>query len=202
MKKQLFFLFLLAGAISMIVMSSHYLNSDISGILRRKEIALQWWYQLIFKSHVLFGLISITIGPFQFIKSLRKNHPITHRYIGYLYVFSIMTSGFAGLVVAPFAMGGLISSLGFSLLAMVWLLTTLKAILAVRSGNLMKHQKWMFISYGFTFSSITQRTMLLIPLFTSVPFIPIYQLSAWLPSVINSAIAYKLYKNSLNTSLM
>jgi len=93
----------------------------------------------------------------------------------------VFFSGFAGLIVAQFAMGGWITSVGFSVLSFLWLFTTIKAISSIRLGDISNHKKWMFLSYALTFSAITQRTLLLIPLWTETLFMPIYQLSAWLP---------------------
>lgn len=180
----------------MIAMSYHYLELDTTGILKRKEVASEFWYLFTFRTHVLLGLIAITIGPFQFLEKIRKANKSIHKTIGYVYTISVMLSGLSGLVIAQYAMGGWITSVGFSILSLIWLYVTLKAILSIRIGEIRSHKKWMFLSYALTFSSITQRTLLLIPLLTEIPFIPIYQLSAWLPWLVNINIAYFLFKRS------
>ena len=48
-----------------------------------------------------------------------------------------------------------------------------------------QHGLYMELSYALTFAAITQRSLLLVPLLTDVPFMPIYQLSAWLPWLLN-----------------
>ncbi|MGH1364577.1 MAG: DUF2306 domain-containing protein [Calditrichia bacterium] len=183
----------------MVAMSYHYLQFDRSGILRMKEIANQDWFLLMFRTHILLGLIAITIGPFQFMKSIRIRRPSLHRKLGYLYIFSVLLSSIAGLIIAQFAMGGWISTIGFSLLAFGWFYTTAKAVIAIKAGQIQNHQMWMFFSYALTFASITQRTLLLIPLLTTIPFIPIYQLSAWLPWVVNLSVAYVLHSKISET---
>lgn len=180
----------------MIVMSLHYLFDDRSGILSRKEVATSLWYLVIFKAHVLFGLTAITFGPFQFITWMRERYKFIHRLFGYTYFVSVSISALCGLVVAPFAMGGWVSSTGFTILSMAWLFITGKSVFAIKNKNFFKHQKWSFLSYSLTFSAITQRTLLLIPLLTDVPFMPIYQSSAWLPWVLNLMIAHALFKRS------
>ncbi len=181
------------GAMTMIAMSSHYLVSEQTVILRKKEIASSLWYLLTFRSHIFFGLIAITAGPSQFITCLRTRYRILHKVIGYLYVTSVLISSTAGLIIAPFAMGGLVTSIGFSVLSISWFGFTINSLLAIRNGDINIHKKWAFISYALTFSSITQRTLLLIPLLTDIPFTPIYQLSAWLPWLINLALGNWLY---------
>jgi len=91
-------------------------------------------------------------------------------------------------------MGGLITAVGFTTLSMLWLFVTIKAITAIISGDISNHEKWMYLSYALTFAAITQRKLLLVPLLTEVPFMTIYQLSAWLPWMVNLAIAYALYR--------
>ncbi len=196
MKRTAFKVFLFIGAISMIVMSVHYFQSDSAGILKRKEIANSFWYLLTFRTHIFLGLVAISIGPFQFLKKIRYNYKTGHKVAGYIYTMSVLLSGLSGLIIAQFAMGGWKTTIGFSMLSLTWLYTTIKAINSIRGGNILNHKKWMFFSYGLTFAAITQRTLLLIPLLTETPFIPIYQLSAWLPWLLNLSIAYCLYKHS------
>ncbi len=180
----------------MVVMSLHYFQSDSAGILKRKEFANSFWYLFSFRTHIFLGLVAIVIGPFQFVKKIRGTYKILHRIIGYVYTVSVLFSGLAGLIIAQFAMGGWITTIGFSALSITWLYTTIKAISSIRGGDILNHKKWMFLSYGLTFSAIIQRTLLLIPLLTETPFMPIYQLSAWLPWLLNLSIAYYLYKRS------
>lgn len=180
----------------MIVMSIHYFQSDSAGILKRKEIAERLWYLLTFRTHIFLGLVAISIGPFQFLKKIRINYKTVHKVIGYIYTISVFLSGLSGLIIAQFAMGGWITTIGFSILSLMWIYTIVKAITFIKDGDILQHKKWIYLSYGLTFAAITQRTLLLIPLLTEIPFIPIYQLSAWLPSLINLSIAYFLFKRS------
>lgn len=189
MKKLALILFLIIGAVSMIAMSSHYLYSDDTGILRKKAVAKSLWYLITFRSHVFFGLIAICVGPLQFIERLRKSRKSLHKTLGYLYCSSVLLSSMAGLGIAQFAMGGWITSLGFSILAIFWFFTIIMLATAARSGDFKKHKKWSYFSYALTFAAISQRTLLLLPLLTSVPFMPIYQLSAWLPWLLNLGMA-------------
>ena len=193
MRKNFLLLFFFIGALSMILMSNHYLFSDEGGILDRKEVASELWYLLVFRTHILGGIIAISFGPFQFVKRLRTKHKQWHRRLGYCYVISVLLSSTTGLFVAPFAMGGLITAIGFSLLAVLWFFITLQSLLAARRGAFLVHQNWSYLSYAITFAAITQRTLLLLPLLTSIPFMPIYRLSAWLPWMFNLWLAYTFF---------
>jgi hypothetical protein len=101
-----------------------------------------------------------------------------------------------GLIVAQYAMGGIISTIGFSILAILWGVTAVLAIISIKKKAIIAHKKWMFISYGLTFAAITQRTLLLVPLLTDIKFIFIYRLSAWLPWMLNTIIAFYLFRNA------
>jgi uncharacterized membrane protein len=201
MKKKAIIIFLLLGAISMLVMSSHYLLSDTSGILKRKEIATELWYLIVFRMHVTFGLVAMLVGPFQLIKKIRTSRIEIHKALGYLYVVSVFLSGLSGLIVAQFAMGGLLTTVGFTILGLAWLYSTTRSIVAIRNAKLPDHKKWSYYSYALTFSAITQRSLLLIPLLTDIPFMPIYQLSAWLPWMLNISIVYYVLKPNSKVQL-
>lgn len=194
MRKKLFTGFLVFGALSMLVMSFHYFQHADAGILKKKDVAASLWYIITFRTHVLFGLVAMLIGPFQFLKRFRTEHLKLHRGFGYVYFLSVILSSLSGLVIAQYAMGGLMATTGFTVLSLLWFFITLKSMMAILGNNLRGHKKWSFLGYSLTFASITQRILLLVPLLSSVPFLPIYRLSAWLPWMLNLSIAYLLLK--------
>lgn len=196
MKKYLLIGFFFVGAISMMVMSLHFFQNEISGIMKYKDISSDIFYRVCFKSHILFGIIAIFTGPTQFLTRLRIKRLELHKRLGYIYLFSVLTSSVLGLFVAQFAMGGIVSTIGFSILAVFWFISAIIAITSIRKKDVATHKKWMFISYGLTFAAITQRILLLVPLLTDIEFIFIYKLSAWLPWILNTLIALHLFKKS------
>ncbi len=183
----------------MLIMSLHYLVKDVSGIMIGKEATSYLWYRLLFKAHVLGGLLAIALGPFQFWLDRTKYRKL-HRRLGYAYIMSIGLSGVAGLVIAQFSMGGWITAIGFSILSVLWLYVTTQAVISIRLRAVQRHRSFMILSYALTFAAITQRTLLLIPLLTEVPFMPIYKLSAWLPWLLNLTIAFSLIRTSTPSS--
>ena len=192
----------------MLVMSAHYFLFEISGILQGKKIAYSLWYQVSFRAHIFFGIVAIAFGPWQFLKSMPLKSPKMHKSIGYIYTFSVSTSSVSGLIIAQFAYGGWISALGFSTMAIAWFVSLVLAIKAIQSGHITKHMQWMYINYGLTFTAITQRTWLLSAFVFNLPFLPIYQSSAWIPWLINVSVAYCLFfyvqkpKNEKTTILL
>ena len=198
MKKKLLLAFFLIGALSMLLMSAHYLQPKNTGILIEKPVAKAFWYSILFRIHVLFGIIAIAVGPFSLSTNLRKNKAKLHRQIGYIYSLSVALSGFCGLLVAPFAMGGIMAQSGFFVLSILWLISLYIGITAAIEGTYTSHRRYLLLNYSLTFAAITQRTMLLTAFFTSIPFITIYQWSAWLPWMLNGAIAW-YYSNRMST---
>lgn len=190
MKNLPLLLFCWVGAGAMIAMSWHYIVQENTGILDGKLIADQAWYQAVFRTHVLGGLVAIATGPFQFLRRLRLAFPKLHRRLGYVYTLSVVSSGLAGGLVAPHAMGGAVAQIGFLVLSILWLGTLYLSINAIRKGKVVVHQRWITLNYALTFAAITQRTMLLLPLLGLTPFLPVYRLSAWLPWLINLSIAW------------
>ncbi len=201
MRKIISTVFLLAGAVSMIVMSLHYFFSTSTGILKQKEIADSIHYIYILRTHILLGLLAILVGPFQFVAKIRLRYKSIHKKIGYVYALSVFTSAIAGFVVAQYAMGGWPTRIGFTLLSILWLTTIVAAIYYAKIGEFAGHKKWMYLNYSLTFASITQRTLLLLPLLTPISFMPIYQVSAWLPWMINLGLAFYFFKRSKSSNL-
>lgn len=196
MKKHFLLGFFYVGAVSMLAMSLHFFQHEISGILKYKDISSSTAFRFCFKAHILFGIIAIFVGPSQFITSLKAKFPALHRSMGYLYFLSVVISSTMGLLIAQYAMGGIISTIGFSILAIFWLSSVLYAFSAIVRGAVLVHKKWMFVSYGLTFAAIPQRTLLLVPLLFDIKFVYIYRLSAWLPWMLSTGLAFYLFKKS------
>lgn len=100
-------------------------------------------------------------------------------------------SGCAGLYVAFFATGGIISVTGFGTLALLWLFTDIKAYTSIRRLNIAEHEKWMVRNYALTFAAVSLRIYLplLMAFVFNGNFIPAYHTVAWLSWVPNLIIA-------------
>jgi len=143
-----------------------------------------------FYGHILFGGLALLIGWIQFSKKLRNANLERHRNIGKVYVVSAVISGLCGVYIGFYATGGLISSLGFISLGLIWLYTTTKAYFAVRKGDLQLHQGLMIYSYAACFAAVTLRIWLPLLSFAFGDFIIAYRLVAWLCWVPNIIFAY------------
>jgi hypothetical protein len=130
-------------------------------------------------SHVFFAAVALLSGPFQFFPAIRK-HRAVHRVLGYVYFGAVFTGGITGLGMAFIAYGGLVSKLGFGALAVLWLLTGAKALVAVRSASYYVHEAWAIRSFALTFAAVTLRIYLGVFFAMGFPFDSFYPALGWL----------------------
>jgi uncharacterized membrane protein len=147
-------------------------------------------YLTAFYTHIFLGGLALLTGFSQFYKTLRRKRLALHRALGKIYVIAVLLSGLTGLGIAFFATGGIIPSLGFAGLALLWLYTTSNAYTSIKKIDIDAHRRWMIRSYALCFAAVTLR--LYLPLFTgllSIEFIPAYRIIAWLCWVPNIIVA-------------
>jgi hypothetical protein len=177
-----------------------YLLFDMSsgGLLATKPgslLANAAW-KIAFYTHISLGGLALLTGWSQFMPRFRTRHLDLHRTLGKIYVASVVVSGLAGLYIALYATGGLVSSLGFVTLAVLWVGTTLKAYDLIRKRAPIQHKHWMIRSYALCFAAVTLRLWL--PLFLGIfqmQFIEAYRIIAWLCWVPNILVAEALIRN-------
>ncbi len=162
------------------------------GLLGSKSSALldSWFYLIAFYTHIFLGGLALISGFSQFFKKLRMKRLGLHRALGKVYIISVICSGIAGLCIAFFAEGGFITSLGFGILAILWLFTTIKAYTSIKNKDIENHQHWMIRSYALCFAAVTLRIYM--PIFLgglAMDFIPAYKIIAWLCWIPNLLVA-------------
>lgn len=162
------------------------------GLLASKsdELLADVFWNTGFYGHILLGGLALLIGWIQFSKKIRSTNLNLHRTIGKIYVIAALVSGVCGVFIAFNATGGLVTTLGFLSLGVIWLFTTIKAYLAIRKGDIQLHQGMMIYSYAACFAAVTLRIWL--PLLTIAfgDFIIAYRIVAWLCWVPNIIFAY------------
>ena len=161
-------------------------DSDIRAVIARVPVQAL--------THMLIGPIALLTGPWQFFAGLRARHPKFHRWNGRIYVTACLISGIGALFTAPFASGGMVASIGFTLLALSWLGTTFAGWRLAVARNFAMHRIFMRFSYALTFAAVTLR--LQIPLgFIFLGFTSYREMSVWLAYTcwIPNVIAVGLY---------
>jgi hypothetical protein len=129
-------------------------------------------------THMLVAPIALLLGPFQFFPGLRGKYPQAHRWSGRVYVAACMVAGAGGLAASPYASGGPVAGLGFGILAVLWVGTTLGAWRAAVQRQFALHRLLMRFSYAMTFGAVTLR--LQIPVGLALGYPTYSEMSVWL----------------------
>lgn len=139
--------------------------------------------------HFLGGAIAIVTGAFQLSTSIRKKYLSLHRLLGRFYVGSIVFSGIAGFILAINSVGGTSVQIGFALMAIFWLGTTINAYRVIRQGKVNSHERWMIRSYAVTLAGVTLRLYLGLSIVLGIKFYEAYPVLAWLCWIPNLLVA-------------
>ncbi len=170
----------------------YFFSAEEFGLLqgKSKDISANTIWRIGFYGHIVFGGLALLTGWSQFSRKLRVKKLDLHRNLGKIYVLSALISGICGVYIGFYATGGLVSSLGFISLGIVWLFTTTRAYAAIRKKDVSLHQGMMIYSYAACFAAVTLRIWL--PLLTIVlgEFLLAYKIVAWLCWVPNMVFAH------------
>jgi uncharacterized membrane protein len=107
--------------------------------------------------HVLSGILALVIGPFQFLRPLRRRFVRLHRFMGATYVASATALGVSGLILAPTAYTGLVAVAGFTVLDLAMLFTTWTAVRMIVAGRYAEHRRWMIRSFSLILAGVMLR---------------------------------------------
>jgi uncharacterized membrane protein len=173
------------------------------GLLSTKsnEVLLHQIWNIGFYIHIIFGGIALLIGWIQFNPSIRARYLRLHQLVGKLYLVSVGLSSIAGFYIAFYATGGIISTLGFMSLSVIWFYTSLNAYLKIRHAEVDQHKNWMIYSYAACFAAVTLRIWLPLLTFIFSDFIIGYQIVAWLCWVPNIIVANLIIKRLRESKL-
>lgn len=115
------------------------------------------------------------------------------RTMGRVYLAGVAVGSVFGFYMAWLAYGGIISSLGFATLAVLWLYTGAVALIRVRGGQIRAHRDWMIRNYALTFAAVTLRIWLpLLSEVAGIEFVNAYRAVAWLCWIPNLYVAQRI----------
>jgi uncharacterized membrane protein len=191
--------FMLLLAMFLFLLASRYLTLDPEVYFpEQREV---YTANIVFLlTHIVGSMLAILIGPFQFLRRIRTGRFLNlHRWLGRIYLVSVLFGGLGGLYMAQLAYGGIISRLGFTSLAVLWLVSGFLAYVNIRKKRIEDHRRWMTINYALTFSGVTLRLWQII--FGGVGLDPLasYLLVAWWCWIPNLFVG--LWINRRNDSL-
>lgn len=154
-KKWYVLMVIVAAAFIVHVVYNNFIHdSEAASFLSHKpELPPDAWLAVM-RIHVVFACISMIAGAVNFSSAVLKKYRKLHRWIGYLYVVSVLlvvlTSGY----MAPHATGGKASSMAFNLLNLLWAFLTVMAVIKIKKKQIMQHRQWMSRSYAFVFTNM------------------------------------------------
>jgi hypothetical protein len=181
------FLFLLAAY--PVLVSSGYLSMDPDNFFPQQRMVYVAHLAFLM-THIIASMLAILVGAFQFLPPLRKGRLLkVHRWLGRTYLLGILFGGLSGLYMAQFAHGGIVSELGFGVLACLWLYTGFRAYRDIRNRDLEGHRQWMIRNYALTFAGVMLRVWAPISSVMGIDFTAAYTVIAWMCWVPNLIFA-------------
>jgi len=152
--------------------------------------------------HMFAACIALVLGPWQFIPWIRARRRL-HRTIGRVYLMvGVVPAAIAAVPVALLS-GRLLTAIGLTIPAVLWLVTGALAYRAVRRQDYSSHQDWMTRNYALTFLAVTSRILVPVLLLGGIAFaganvsavrhdatsmIPVGQLLGWMVNLVVAEI--------------
>ena len=116
-------------------------------------------FQVSFYIHIASSWVVMTAGALQLIPALYRRWPVLHRWLGRIYVLTILVlAAPSGLGLAVYANGGLAARVGFTLQCVVWWVLTLQAWRYAHQKQWEKHANAMLRSLAVTTAAMSLRT--------------------------------------------
>lgn len=137
--------------------------------------------------HAGFGALALALGPLQFLPRLRRQFTQVHRTVGVVYVIACLAGGVAGLALALGTTAGPVATAGFGLLALAWLYTTSRGLIAALKARFPEHRRWMIRSFALTLAAVTLRLQLPMGGMFGVDFPTAYVIisfACWVPNLL------------------
>ena len=191
---------LLLMAVLPVLYSLGYLTMDPDNFSFTEQKTVYTAHMTMLMTHIITAMLAILIGPFQFLPRIRKGRLLkVHRWLGRIYLLSILFGGLSGLYMAQFAYGGIITELGFGALACLWLYTGYRAYRDIRNKNIEGHREWMIRNYALTLAGLMLRVWVPLSIPTGIDFAMAYRFIGWLCWVPNLFVAEWIVRGTRST---
>ena len=111
-------------------------------------------------AHLGASAVALALGPFQLSTRLRSRRLGLHRWMGRIYILSVVAGGLSAIALATTSSGGVPAHAGFGLLGGLWVLTAVIAYQRIRVYDIADHRRWTIRSYSLAFAAVTLRIYL------------------------------------------
>lgn len=133
-----------------------YLGLDPSRARTVAPEGVPYYYPLLV-THIFLGSLALLSGCLQLWPWLRGRFPVVHRWSGRVYVFACVFGGLAVLTFSTVTYWGPNQQAANTLLAVLWIGTTVAGYRTARQRRFGEHRKWMVRSFALCFSIILNR---------------------------------------------
>ena len=120
--------------------------------------------------HVMFASVAMVCAVAQIWPGLRRRHPVLHRRVGRVYVFTAIPAAVCAMIIGAATPFGPILAVSNVLLASLWLWFTINGYLSGRDRRFVSHRRYMVLSATLALSIITNR------IWTPILFIALHPL--------------------------
>ena len=111
--------------------------------------------------HIIPGLLFVTLGPFQFVRSLRNRRRGLHRWMGRIVIVSGLIIGVTGLIMGPqMAIGGANETAATMLFGSLFLFALIRGYVLMRRRNVALHREWMIRAFAIGLAVTTIRPII------------------------------------------
>lgn len=188
------FFALLYGSILLVELAVPFLQfrPDVEFLISKRLIYHLDLWRYSFYIHVFSSPFVILSGLFQFNRYFIHRQPKIHRVLGKIYVVVlIFIATPSGFLMGLYANGSYPTQISFSILSVLWMLSTVWAYRYARKGEYLLHAKWMIRSYALTVSAISLRFFTFCIHYFRVPISPVdaYILVSYSSWIVNLLVA-------------
>jgi len=183
------------------VLSYPYVGLDVT----KSRLDVHGVHYAVLVVHVFTATVALVLGPLQFRPQVRARRRL-HRALGRTYLLvGVLPAAITAVPVAIWS-GRLLTQLGLTTAAVLWLVTGGLAYRAARRRDFVRHRAWMMRNYALTFLAVSARILVPLMLLAQLPFgtvdaasagdrarslIPLGQTLGW---IVNLTVAERLIR--------
>jgi hypothetical protein len=127
--------------------------------VERETYGIYWAHRGWLYVHIVAGMLALLLGPLRFWLGLNRRTALWHRVVGAGYVIGVFVSSSTAIYLASHTDFGWVFGMGFTVMALAWLISTTFATIAICGGLEEQHRQWMLRSYVLTFGFVTFRLL-------------------------------------------